>query len=462
MFNYFNFKKYKENFLITNDFGRYDFLTTSEFYALLLEKISEKSKTWKRLNEKYFVYDSNNEDFSCNIAFEMHNSKNYLYKSTSLHIFVVTSACNQKCVYCQAQSENNCTKGFMNKEVAKRAVNIALQSPSEYLDFEFQGGEPLLNFEIIKFIVEYSKSISNKHINYSIVTNLTLITDEMIDFIKKHNMNVSTSLDGNELVHNSNRSYQNGKGTYKDVLNSIKKLCKKGINVGAIQTTTKVSLLNYKEIVDAYVNLGFHSIFIRPLTPLGYAKEHWDEIGYTPKEFVKFYQNILDYILEKNKSGYSLVEGHARIFLTKILTGFSPDYMELRSPCGATLGQLAYYYDGNIFTCDEARMLYEMGDDSFRVGSVFKSDYNSVVDSKITTLSAKSSVLEAIPSCSECVYQPYCGVCPVINYAINNDIYETAPQEYKCKIYSGMLDSIFDYLYFNDNDSMEIFWRWIQ
>lgn len=462
MINYFNFKKYKNKFLITNDFGRYDFLTPSEFKSLLLEKINHDSETGKRLQRKYFIYNSNDEEFSRNSAFEIYSSKNYLYKSTSLHIFVVTSACNQKCVYCQAQSESSCKKGFMNRETAKKAVDIAVQSPSDYLDFEFQGGEPLLNFEIIKFIVEYSKSISNKHINFSLVTNLTLINQEMIDFIIQHNINVSTSLDGNEFVHNSNRPYQNDRETFSDVINSINKLRKNGIFVGAIQTTTKTSLSYYREIVDAYTDLGFRSIFIRPLTPLGYAKEHWDKIGYTAEDFTEFYKNTLDYILEKNKAGCNLVEGHARTFLTKLLSGFSPNYMELRSPCGAALGQLAYYYDGNIFTCDEARMLFEMGDNSFCVGNVCESNYNSIIDSKISALAAKASVLESLPSCSDCVYQPYCGVCPVVNYAINNDVYENTPQEYKCKIYSGMLESIFDYLYFEDKDSIDIFRRWIE
>ena len=349
----------------------------------------------------------------------------------------------------------------MSKETAKKAVDIAVQSPTDYLDFEFQGGEPLLNFEVLKYIVEYAKSISHKKINFSVVTNLTLLTPDMIDFIKKHNISVSTSLDGDEVLHNTNRPYKNGNGTYYDVENKIYQLRNNGIFVGAIQTTTKASLQHYKEIIDTYIKLGFHSVFIRPLTPLGFAGEHWDEIGYSADEFTAFYRKIFSYILKINRKGYSLSEGHAKTFLMKLIDGFSPNYMELRSPCGAALGQLAYYYDGNIFTCDEARMLYEMGDDSFCVGNVDMSDYNSILESKVSALTSKASVLESLPSCSDCVYQPYCGVCPVVNYAINQDVYETTPREYKCKIYSGMLESIFDYFYNNDTENTDIFRRWL-
>ena len=461
MINYFNFQKFKNKYLITNDLGRYDFLDVSQFKRLLTDNLPADSEEGKRLREKFFVYDSDDEQFSRLVSFEMYYSKNYLFKSTSLHIFVLTSACNQSCVYCQAQSEKSCSKGFMSKDTAKKAVDIAIQSPTDYLDFEFQGGEPLLNFEVLKYIVEYAKSISHKKISFSVVSNLTLLTQEMIGFIKYHHISVSTSLDGDEALHNANRPYQNGGGTFCDVTQKIHQLRNNGIYVGAIQTTTKASLQHYKEIIDTYVKLGFHSVFIRPLTPLGYAGEHWDEIGYSADDFTVFYRKTLAYILKINREGYALSEGHAKTFLMKLIDGFSPNYMELRSPCGAALGQLAYYYDGNIFTCDEARMLYEMGDASFCVGNVDASDYNSILESKVSALTSKASVLESLPSCSDCVYQPYCGVCPVVNYAINQDIYEITPREYKCKIYSGMLENIFDYFYHNDTENTDIFRRWL-
>ena len=149
---------------------------------------------------------------------------------------------------------------------------------------------------------------------------------------------MSTSLDGDESLHNANRPYQNGKGTYRDVSEKIQQLRNNGIYVGAIQTTTRASLPYYKEIIDTYVKLGFHSVFIRPLTPLGFAGERWGEIGYSADEFMDFYRKTLAYILKINRSGYFMSEGHAKTFLMKLIDGFSPNYMELRSPCGAALG----------------------------------------------------------------------------------------------------------------------------
>ena len=132
--------------------------------------------------------------------------------------------------------------------------------------------------------------------------------------------------------------------------------------------------------------------------------------------------------------------------------------MELRSPCGAGIGQIAYYYDGNIYTCDEGRMLAEMGDDSFRLGTVDDS-YDELMNCNNCKAVCISSVLESLPNCCDCVYQPYCGTCPVVNLALKKDIYNKEPNDYKCKVYKGMLDIIFEAL--QDEEKEEILKQWI-
>lgn len=447
MINYFNFKQIKEKFLITNDFGKFSLLSKSDFNSLVTGKINPDSEMYHELCEKLFIFDSSP---TCFIEFaqnEMKNSKNYVFSATSLQIFVVTNACNMDCVYCQANNGLEKPKDFMSIDIAEKAVNLALSSPSANMTFEFQGGEPLMNFPVIKHIVEYTeKNKKGKLINYTIVTNLTLLTDEMIQFFKEYNISISTSLDGNEILHNLNRTYKDKKGTFSDVIKSVDILRKHKINIGAIQTTTRNSLPLYKEIINTYKELGFSSIFIRPLTPLGCAYRKWSNIGYTPDEFIQFYRKSLEYIIFLNKSGYFMSEGHASIFLSKIIHNFPINYMELRSPCGAAVGEMAYYPNGDVFTCDEGRMLYEMGDDSFKLGNVNENSYYDMIHSNTYCAVCKASILESLPNCCDCVYQPYCGVCPVINLAIEHDVISKAPNNYRCKIYSGMLDTIFELL----------------
>lgn len=457
--NYFNFKERENNYLITNDWGRFAFLEKEDFFKLT-KKQELPTKIKDELLEKGFIYDIDEEIFATEMATKLRRTKEYLLVPTTLHIFVVTKNCNFNCIYCQAGNLSQNNNYNMSIETAKKAVDIALQSPSDYLTFEFQGGEPLLNFETIRYIIEYSKSVNNgKYIDYNLVSNLTLLTDEMIEFFKENNVSICTSIDGDRELQNINRPYSKG-DSYNETIGKIILLKEKQIDVNAIETTTKYSLSRYKEIVDEYTNLGLKSIFLRPLTKLGKADNNWEKIGYSAEEFLGFYKNCLDYIIEKNKQGIFLSEGHSDIFLKKILLNKPINYMELRSPCGGAIGQLAYYYDGNIYTCDEGRMLSEMGEDSFKLGNVYENSYKDLMQCDCTKAMCVSSCIECLPYCNTCAYMPYCGTCPVINLAQDNNIFAQNPKKYRCKIYSGILDILFDYIE-NEPDVLEIFKKWI-
>lgn len=446
--------------LLTNDLGNYIFVSPEEFKHIVKKDVNLVSCLGQELLKKGFVYDNTNLGFSSGRRYDLRKVKGYVNLATSLHIFVVTTACNAGCIYCQANNGRKHSGLFMSWEIAQKAVDIALQSPAHYLSFEFQGGEPLMNFEIIQHIVLYAEEHKGEHeISYNIVTNLTLITDEILDFLQKYHFGISTSVDGEENVHNQNRPFKTGGGTFQNVVQAIQTVRAAGLHVGAIQTTTRAALPYPKETVSAYRDLGFDSIFIRPLTPLGKATVNWNEIGYTPEEFVGFYTKALEELIHMNQNGYYIRENHASILMSR-MRGEFVNYMELRSPCGASVGQLAYYADGNVFTCDEGRMLYEMGDDTFRVGNVFTSSYRDLIHSDVCKAVCSSSILETIPSCCDCVYQPYCGTCPVVNYAGYLDIIEKEPRGYRCRVYSGMLDYLFTKILENDATVLNVLETW--
>ncbi len=455
----FNFSKIDaDQYLITNYAGRYCFLTKEEFHSFCNgEPLNETIK--QLLINNYFYSEADSESYFSEYSEVIRRYRNYLFTGTGLHIFVLTSSCNLKCLYCQASTLSQ--GAMMNEATAEKCVDLALKSPNRFLSFEFQGGEPLMNYPVLKHIVQYAEArAGERNISFNLVSNLTLLTDEMIRFIDEHHISVSTSLDGDMLLHNKNRPYPNAnsyamwKEKYELLRDTI------GHGIGAIQTTTRFSLKRYKELVDAYIENGFSRIFIRPLTPLGYAASRWDSIGYTADEFVEFYQNAFSYIIEKNKQGIQISEGHAAIFLDKILNHRAGNYTELTSPCGAALGQLAYNYDGRIYTCDEGRMLAEMGDTSFQVGTV-DSDYADLFNSPTCKAMATASCLECIPQCAECVYAPYCGTCPVLTYYENRSIFASEPNGYKCQVYKGMLDVLFNILCGDDKQAEKIIRGWV-
>jgi His-Xaa-Ser system radical SAM maturase HxsB len=461
--NYFNFKKLNKKYLLTNDWGNYTFLSEKHFENLINNKNLPKDITTE-LDNKQFIYFDDDESFINIHTDKLKDFKDYMNSSTVLHIFVVSKNCNYNCLYCQAGNLDQKEELLMSKETAKKAVDIALSSPSPVLDFEFQGGEPLTNFDAIKYIVEYSQQKNDeaqdkKEIAYTIVSNLSLLTDEMVAYIKQKSINICTSIDGNKELQNKNRPFI--KDSYESTMRGIKILQENNVNVSALLTTTKFSLDQYQSIVDEYINLGLQRICVRPLTRIGKASLNWNSIGYDAKEFVEFYQKILSYIINKNLTGDFLIEGMAQIFLKKIINGEAVNYMELRSPCGGAIGQLAYYYDGNIYTCDEGRMLAEMGDKKFYLGNVYENSFDDIIKSGCTKEICNASCIECSPICHSCPYLPFCGTCPVINYFQTHDLCLTRQNDYRCTINKGILDELFSYIQ-NDEKVLRIFEQWIK
>lgn len=453
--NYFNFEKLGDRYLITNDLGAYYFLGETDFGGLVDGGLPEQSQVYRDLLERRFIYEGSARMFAQEAGPELRNYKSYVFLPPVLHIFVVTKNCNQKCVYCQASTEES-REFDMDGETARRAVDIALESPSMNLTFEFQGGEPLKNFPVIRLIVEYAEQVrGDKRIEYTIVSNLTYLDEEIAGFIREHGITLSTSLDGNVELHNRNRPIPH-EDALALLMDRIDFARRRGIAVTAIQTTTRQSLGLYREIVDQYLSADMGAIFLRPLTPLGYAKERWDRIGYTPEEFLEFYRSALDYIIQCNLQGRPITEGHAAIFLGKILRQLPQNYMELRSPCGGALGQIAYYYNGDIYSCDEARMLAEMGDQTFCLGNVHTTDFRQIMSRPVCRMLGISSCLEGIPMCADCVYSPYCGTCPVVNWAEYGTVYPQMPSNYRCRIYKGILGILFEKLAQGDPDVIAV------
>lgn len=461
--NFFNYREMRQKVLLTNDLGRYVFLSKEEFYRFLRDQLDPQEEITQRLMDEFFLYEGSEYEFveRAGEAFRMYRRN--LFQGAALHIFVLTKQCNQQCVYCQASTELE-RHTQMSGETAAKAVDIALQTTAQYVTFEFQGGEPLMNFDTLQFIVEYAEEQNQscgKNLEFSVVTNLMLLDEEKLEFLTKHGVSICTSLDGDEILHNKNRPYFQ-QNTFEILKKKIQMIQDKGASVSAIQTTTRDSLPRYREMVDQYLAFGLNQITIRPLTQLGYAAKNWAKIGYTVDEFLNFYRKSLDYIIERNQQGTFILEGHARMFLSKIFCRDAGNYMELRSPCGGAIGQLAYYYNGKVYSCDEARMLAEMEDDSFCLGNVEQDTYESIVSNPVCKTIAKSSCLEGLADCDGCVYQPYCGTCPVISYARYQTVYPSMLQEYRCRIYKGIQDILFEKLEQQDEEVVEIFRRWCE
>lgn len=455
--NTYRSKKINNKYIITTNHGSFMVLDEKEYKALLKQDIDDK--LFSKLEAAGVVLTKGNEKKVVDV---MRRKNDFLNRGADLHIVVVTLRCNLACTYCQASRRaERATEYDMTEETAKKTVDFILQSPTPQLTIEFQGGEPLLNFPIIKFIIEYASNQAeklDKNVGFSLVSNMVLMDDEKLEYLMKNKVGLCTSLDGPEDVHNKNRSFVDGSDSYSHVKKWVAEIRNKKTKIkgyksrpNALITVSRHALDKPEEVVDEYVNQGFDKIFLRFMTRLGCASSAWEKIGYTADEFLDFYKKCIDYIVKEKKP---IQEQNATMILVKALTEKDPNFLDLRSPCGAVIGQLAYNYNGSVFSCDEGRMV----GDIFKIGTVDEK-YKDVVTSDESCNLIAASVNDTF-ICDSCVYKPYCGLCPVCAFANQGNIITKVPTDMRCHIYKGIFDYLFEKYVF-DEEYRKVFDEWL-
>jgi len=349
----------------------------------------------------------------------------------------------------------------MSAETANAAIDLTLQSPAKEIKVEFQGGEPFLNFELIRHIVTTIKSRnSGKTVTFVIATNLALADETTLKFCEEHSIQLSTSLDGPRDLHNRNRPRPGG-DSYERTIRGIK-LARERLGrerVSALMTTTDASLTRGREIIDEYLVQGFSEIFLRPLSPYGFALRTKSYSAYGVEQWLDFYRDGLDYIIELNKQGITFRECYASVVLRKMFTSEDPGYVDLMSPAGLGIGAVVYNYDAGVYASDESRMLAEMGDGTFKLGDVGVNSYQEIFTSPRLLDPLEASFAYSVPMCNDCAFEPYCGADPVFHHRLYHDYIGRKPESDFCTRNMG----IFRYLIrrMEEDDFVKrVFIRW--
>jgi len=403
----------RDQYLATNLVGDALFLSRTELARIASLDVTPGDGLYERAFSKLFIAASGQQAQLQVLALRLRSRMAFLRETTPLHIFVVTLRCEHSCPYCQVSRRSVDRERYdMSRETANRALDIAFSARSHAIKVEFQGGEPLLNFDLIQYIViegERRSAVTGKAVTFVVTSNLALLTDDILAFCKAHSILISTSLDGPADLHNRNRPRPGG---------NSHALAEAGIRraqevlgqdrVGALMTTTEASLDRILEIVDEYVRLGLDGIFLRPLSPYGFAIKTKQFQKYGVKRWLEFYERGLRYIIGLNKRGTHFPEFYATLLLQRILTDRPISYVDLRSPAGIGLGALVYNYDGKVFASDEGRMLAEMGDRTFEIGSVKSDDYRTLLLSEKLISLVSDSLTQCAPQCASCAYEPHC------------------------------------------------------
>jgi len=450
--------------VVTNAVGEFTYLTSDKLNSLVEHRLKTSDPEYQDLRAKHFIREPDDQASIELLALKTRTKLYRLANFTNLHIFVVSLRCDHSCPYCQVSRQSEDKVAFdMSIDTADMSLAMVFRSPNPAIKIEFQGGEPLLNFDLIKYIVEKAEQINkveNRDLQFVIATTLSLATNEILEYCRDHKIYLSSSLDGPEELHNKNRPRPD-RDSYIKFVDGLKRA--RDIvghdSVSALMTTSPASLDRVKDIIDEYVLQGFDGIFLRHLSPYGFALKTKAYDGYNVDKWLDFYREGLDYILYLNKNNIHFTEQYSSILLTKMLTSNDPGFVDLMNPSGAGIAAVVFNYDGEIYASDESRMLHEMGDSSFRLGNVQENTYEEVFSSDRLLSTLEDSFTSSIPMCCECAFEQWCGADPVYHYAIFGDILGRKPESEFCKRTMGVVKHLLEIMR-TDKEAKKIFMRW--
>lgn len=452
------------NYVLTNMAGEHYVLPENKLVSLIERQLGEDDPVYPDLRSKHFLRFPAEQAPLELMALKVRTRLARLASFTNLHIFVVTLRCDHSCPYCQVSRQSEDKSAFdMTREIADKALDFTFRSPNLAIKIEFQGGEPLLNFDLVKYVVlqaEERNATEGRDLEFVIATTLSLLTDEILAFCRDHHIMLSSSLDGPEDLHNANRP-RPGRDSHQKFVEGLNRArAVLGYDqVSALMTTTDKSLSRVREIIDEYLRLGFDGIFLRSLSPYGFAIKTKQYMAYDMECWLEFYKEGLNYIIQLNKAGIHFVEQFTALVLTKMLTSQDPGFVDLMSPAGAGIAAIVFNYDGSVYASDESRMLAEMGDQTFRLGSLLCDSYEKIMLSDALLDALEGSFTQSVPMCSDCAYEAYCGADPVYHHAIHGDMVGRKPESGFCQrnmtIFKHLIELMRD-----EPDVRSMFLRW--
>ncbi|WP_246060400.1 thioether cross-link-forming SCIFF peptide maturase [Peptoniphilus catoniae] len=348
-----------------------------------------------------------------------YNSENII-KAMCLH---VAHDCNLKCRYCFAAQGN--FKGerlLMSEEVGKKALMFLIENSGnrKNLEVDFFGGEPLMNFDLVKELVKFGREKEreyNKHFRFTITTNGVLLDDEKIDFINENMDNVVLSLDGRKSINDNMRPTVNNKGSYEIIVPKFKKLVdKRGDKDYYIRGTFTNENLDFSEDLKVFYDEGFKKTSIEPVVtdekePYAIREEHLAKILDEYVSLSKDYINI-------RKKDKDFLFFHFMIDLNQ-----GPCAVKRTVGCGAGSEYVAVTPEGHIYPCHQF-----VGEKDFKLGDLDSGIVNTELRDNF-----KCSNVYTKEDCASCWARYYCsGGCHANAYYSNGTI--TKPFKIGCEM----------------------------
>ena len=360
------------------------------------------------------------------MAGELKAKTSGVIKALCLHI---AHTCNLNCSYCFAsQGKYHGERALMSFEVGKRALDFLIENSGtrRNLEVDFFGGEPLMNFDVVKKLVEYARSIEKekgKNFRFTLTTNGVLVDDDVIDFANKEMSNVVLSLDGRKEVHDRYRVDYQGRGSYDTIVPKFQKFVKArgGKNYYMRGTFTHANP-DFLEDIKAMLNLGFTELSMEPV-----VAAEGDESALTEEDkpvVMKQYEELAELMLKRDKEGKPFTFYHYMIDLAG-----GPCIYKRISGCGSGTEYMAVTPWGDLYPCHQF-----VGDEKFKLGDIWHGVENKEIQNEFASCN-----VYARSECRDCWARLYCsGGCAANAYHATGSV--KGVYKYGCDLFKKRME----------------------
>ena len=347
-------------------------------------------------------------------------------KALCLHI---AHTCNLNCSYCFAsQGKYHGDRAIMSYEVGKRALDYLIENSGtrRNLEVDFFGGEPLMNFQVVKDLVAYARSIEkehNKNFRFTLTTNGVLVDDDVIQWANKECHNVVLSLDGRKEIHNRFRVDYAGKGSWEKIVPKFQKFVEAREGKGYyMRGTFTHANPDFLEDIKVMLELGFNELSMEPVVCAAGDPSELTEEDLTI--VMDQYEKLAELMLQKDKEGKPFTFYHYMIDLTG-----GPCIYKRISGCGSGTEYMAVTPWGDLYPCHQF-----VGEEKFKLGNIWSGVTNTEIQGEFAACN-----VYAHPECRDCWARLYCsGGCAANAYHATGSV--TGVYEKGCRLFRKRME----------------------
>jgi uncharacterized protein len=424
----FCYRRFDDRYLLTNDLGQWHFVAKDDFKSFVEGSLDTGSETYASLKTKGFIHGEIDLEETLR---SMRKRYAFLQEGPSRHTLGLTSIDGS---------------GNMDRTVGERAIDMAFISTAQRLEFVFAGGRGNFNWDVLTGLTDFAKNknrLARKEVRLVLRGDLGGLTEEQIQWLLSQDFHFEADVDSATLSGEVT-------GLRKAITQLNETLASKGadnrvhIRISPSAETMKLG----PTVVDTVLGVG-SSTFAVLTSCEGQPSPDTASFG-------AFYSAVLAKALETNSSETPLTETTAAEFLTRIISGCEASPSETRSPGTDGIGELAYGWDGTVYSSNEGRFVGEAGDEIFALGNVNYNGYHDLMTHPTIRALVLASVGDGQPGYSSWVYKPFCGPRPSKNYIDQGSVQGRAADSKNFLNNQVILDSLFTLLGAGDSELLRL------